>query len=413
MGGGVTIVDSHSCISGTEFIQTYVTFSATMDCPNSDGFTSINITPKGGQSPYEFKIDEQEYQSLEGTPFLKAGNQYTLTIRDASGIESQPQTITLASPINITLSKEPECSDDLQTYTATFTINGGIPPYSVNDVAIDGDSYTTEPIPSKTVFSISVIDSNKCTANTEILHNCCDLPCDGVALQSGYYFSLPDAKAAFQVSFAFEFPKDNTIDLSEDVQKLWQEVAGDGFSFAEKLNALIIENTKGIACLTFTYEPSKSDFMDTWWIEYFECLQFRLLFRSSISDFISGFFITPVGSTFGIRPPINIPAFNTSKMDKCHPKTPVEFVCPEELDLKLEIVPTLKFPALSLSVKSSGSDEPVVYFWEVQNSTTLISNNQDAEFTLLKSELKTTNIRLTVFTKQGCRFVQEEQILIN
>jgi hypothetical protein len=407
----ITVMDSRSCPAEISFNETYVTFSAIMDCPNADSFSSLNIIPKGGLSPYEIKINEQDYQALNEIS-LRAG-EYTLIVHDADGKESLPQTITVASVISFD-SVDFKCSDDLQTYTATIMLSGGKPPYTINGVPFDGNnSYTTDSIASKASVSINVLDSNQCPANIEISHNCCDLPCDGIALRRGYYFSLPEAEVNPQVRFVFEYPQNNRIDLSENVQKLLQEVAGDGFSFAEKLNALIVENTKGIACLIFTYEPSTSGFMDTWWIEHFECLAFELTIRGFFSNerFLI-FSIAPAASVFPNPITASVPAFDGIKINKCNPKAPIERMCAKELDLKLEIVHDFQFPDIFLTAQPSGNEEPIFYLWEVQrqkNINPIMKNGQKVFFTLGEN-IKTINVRLTAFTKNVCRVVLESTI---
>jgi len=101
--------------------KTPPTFTVNIGCANADG-ALVTVTPKGGLSPYSIKIDTEEYQLLGETLTLASG-EHTLRIRDAEDSESTPQTIKIASPLHITLSKEPQCSADSQTYSATFTIS--------------------------------------------------------------------------------------------------------------------------------------------------------------------------------------------------------------------------------------------------------------------------------------------------
>ncbi len=416
MGGGITVADSHSCTAGIEFIQTYVTFNVTTGCPNVDSFSALNITPKGGLSPYEIKINEQEYQALN--EILLSAGEYTLTIRDTGGTESLPQTITVTSAITFD-SIDFKCSDDLQTYTATLMLSGGKPPYTINDVPLDGNSYTTDSIASKAGVSINVLDSNQCPANMEISHNCCDLPCDGIALRRGYYFSLPNIKENFQAHLTFEYPQGNNIDMSAEVQKVLAEVGGDGNSFADIINKLIIERTGGVDCLKFNYEPSKSGVMDTWWIEYFECLPFEFGYSWPLPSprfigSITALTVTPVDSTIVITQrgqvvmTVKTPAFNTVKVNKCNPKSIDEPQCPNELDLKLEITQQVDFPVAFLEVKPVGNDEPIAYLWEVQDAIPPMSNGQQTSFRFTQREPNIKTILLTAFTKDGCRFIQKD-----
>ena len=298
------MVDSHSCTAGIEFIQTYVTFNVTIGCPNSDSFSALNIVPKGGLLPYEIKINEHEYQVLNEIS-LPAG-EYTLTIRDAGGTESLPQTITLASPINITLSKEPECSADSQTYSAIFMISGGTPPYSVNDVPIEGDSYTTDAIPSGTTATITVSDQQPCTAETTISHTCplpCDLPSKGLSRRCAYRLWLQPSTAWMSyikyenmggIKFRFN-GKD--FDISEPLQINVDELNKDfRTSLAitiETLNKIVnesINNAFGVLSknrLSISYTPNDTDPFEVLWVEHFieDTFTFEFSFAYSTEDF--------------------------------------------------------------------------------------------------------------------------------
>jgi hypothetical protein len=398
------------------------TFTVKIGCANADG-ALVTVTPEGGLPPYFIKIDTAEYQLLGETLRLDSG-EHTLKIRDSEDSESIQQTILVASPLMI-VEQDFKCSEDASSYTSSLLISGGTPPYTVNKTVIDGNVYTTNPTASGTLALIDVVDNNQCTNAIEVSHSCkkpCDLPCAGIALRRGYYFSLPNVKdSRFQVNFSFESQKGEKIDLSEKVHGILQEVAGDSKSFVKQINALIAETTGSSDWLKFDYNQSEPGFMDTWWIEYFECLEFSFGFSYPLGVVvavvpITTVTVTPTASTILVTQlekillKVTIPAFDSIKIDKCNPEIPAIPLCPKELNLKLEITQKLNFPVAFLDVKPSGDDQPVAYLWEVQGGNPAMSNDQQANFRFNQLEPNVKNIRLTAFTKDGCRLIQNDAI---
>ena len=53
-------------------------------------------------------------------------------------------------------------------YTATFTISGGTPPYTVNGKSAPANTFTTEPVASGTEVTVEVRDSVNCTLKTSL-----------------------------------------------------------------------------------------------------------------------------------------------------------------------------------------------------------------------------------------------------
>ncbi len=261
------------------------------------------------------------------------------------------------------------------------------------------------------------------TATVYVGKKPCDLPCKGIAVRRGYRFLLyaTSLELKSRISFSFEFPQGNTIDLSEEVQSILQEFAGDGESFAKQINLLIAEKTGKSDWLKFEYGSSEPDSLDIWWIEYFECLQFEFQMSWPIGIVthqvpITTITVTPTASTIvsteGEKTLLNviIPAFDGYKIDKCNPQNPVKPLCDQELDLTLKISQQVDGLTANLNVEHSGSDKPVAYLWEVQNGNPPISNSQQASFTFTQFEPATKLIRLTAFTKKGCRVMVKDII---
>jgi hypothetical protein len=253
----------------------------------------------------------------------------------------------------------------------------------------------------------------------------CDLPCNGIAVRRGYRFLLPSSpKLNIGASFSFEFPQGSVIDLSEEVRIMLQKVAGDNDSFAERINSLIAEKTGRSDWLKFEHSPSESSFMATWWIEYFECLQFELEVHWSIREIIREpdiytISVTPTASTYVVKDmketylDVTIPAFDGYKIDKCNPLTLPKSLCAKEINLALKISHQVEGLMANLKVEPSGIDKPVAYLWEAQDGNPQMSNGQEASFTFTQSEHATRLIQLTAFTERGCRVIVKDTIDLN
>src|SRR5262249_43296165 len=129
-------------------------FTVKVECTNPDGTATATVDVKGGVAPYDIAVDQVGYQALTGPLQLRAGT-HALTVRDAEGTESAVQSITVAMPISF---GEPtyQCADN--RFTATVTISGGTPPYTVNGKTIDGDTFSTDPAPSGASVAVEVTD---------------------------------------------------------------------------------------------------------------------------------------------------------------------------------------------------------------------------------------------------------------
>ncbi len=413
------------------------TFSVMTGCPNSDGFAQVSVTPEGGLPPYDINIDGQGYQPLGETLFLGTGT-HTLTIRDVESAESASQTVTLAPPITF---GEPvlQCGEDFSSYTATFQINGGTPPYSIDGVPIDGNTHTTASIASGTGASIEVADSNQCSAKMAVAHTCvkpCDLPCSGIALRRGYRFWLPEPDAnkpykSFKIeklAFSFEFTQGSRVDLSANVQAIIQSATADDLTarfaevvgkWLEQINKLIAEKTGKADWLKLAYQPALPGSLGTLWIEHFECLKFDIQIisyfqRPEVTEGLSLAY-SPEGTTAQSLGQvkgeiIKIPAFDGVKIDKCNPQNPDATLCAKIPDLKLKIGKQVDKLTAVVNVSPSGGDEPSTYLWEAQDGNPAMANGQQAKFTFTSTDPKTKLILVTAFTKDGCRVIQEDQI---
>jgi hypothetical protein len=411
-------------------------FSTDVSCPGSDGTATVTVKAKGGTAPYEINVDKGGYQTLSDTLPLKAGT-HTLTIRDAEGIESAPQSVSVATPIVIGVPTY-QCSDDFSTYTATVVISGGTSPYAVKGKAVPGNKYTTDAIASGTSFSLEVTDSKQCVGKIQLNHACvkppCDLPCAGIALRRSYRFWLPEPELnktykSFKFDklvFSFEFPQGKTVDLSTDVQNIIKPttVADLNANFAkavggwlDQINKLIADKTGKASWLTLAYDASQPGRLGTLWIEYFECLKFDIQFTSTYqrpeaSEQLRLAYL-PEGTTVQSGTAgevVKIPAYDGTKTDKCEPKTPVVTLCAKAPDLKLTISKTVQGLKATLNVTASGADKPVAFLWEIQDGNPAMTNTQNPTTTFTSNVPKTKLVSVTAFTKEGCKATAVDNI---
>ncbi len=435
----VGVTDKNQCVAQMEVKHTCVpqsapVFDIKMSCPNVDGMTAVTIAAQGGEPPYEIKIDGQAYQPLGDALLLNAGT-HTLMIRDAKNTESVSQSVVVPAPITL---NQPsfKCSDDFRSYTTTLLISGGTPPYIVNGEPVQENTYTSGPVASGSGMAIEVIDKNKCSVKTEVIHTCCDLPCAGIALRRGYRFWLPEPgpnspyrNVGFQkLVFLYEFPQGELVDLSNEVRSIIQATPADlnaGFAgivakWLARVNRLIVEKTGKPDWLKLSYESDKPGIQGILRIEYFECLKFDIqinsIFQRPEVAEVLRLAYSPEGTTTqstvgGVTGDVvRIPAFDTIKIDKCNPQIPIRALRIEAPNLTLKITKKVDKLKASVTVSPSGRDKPVAYLWDAQDGNPAMANTQSAEFTFKSARPKTRLLRVTAFTKEGVRVIQEAKI---
>ncbi len=120
---------------------------------------SITATTENGMSPFTYSLNGGTFQSEATFDNLDEGD-YTITVKDADGVEAATNTITLTNPLEITASNTVMGSQiNVQASGGT-----GIFQYSLN-----GSPFQSESIFSNAdigPFSIEVMDENGCSAIT-------------------------------------------------------------------------------------------------------------------------------------------------------------------------------------------------------------------------------------------------------
>lgn len=431
-----------SDVPGIDFVLPKIppSLSTKIGCTNSDGNASVEITVKGGVQPYDLAVDGGTYDALRSPQLLPAGT-HTLKVRDAEGLESTPQTISI--PATIALGTV-QYTCDGGKYTAAFSITGGTPPYTVNGKAIPGNTFTTDPVDSGTAVDIEVLDNLKCSLKQSLTHDCpppCDLPCNGIAVRRGYRFWMPapDAQNQYKkfgvgrISFSVDADATTHVDLSAKVQPIITAKPADlnasfekvAVSWLNAINKLIAAEPKlnggGKAnWLALSYESLGAGRLGTLWIEHFECLNFSinidcvLGLSGGSQHMVSNYDSTGTNLQVVQTPPaapVTIPAFDGQKSDKCNPGTPVTNLCPEAPQIGLTISKTVNGSSVTLQVTVDHDSPDLQFLWEVQDAKPAMGNGRKFTTTLTNIANKPL-VSVTAFTKDGCSVSKATQIIV-
>lgn len=409
--------------------------SAKPGCTNSDGNCPVDVKVKGGVAPYDIAIDNGSYDALNPPVMLQAGT-HTLKVRDAEGLESSPQTIVIPPAIAIA---NVQYTCDQGKFTATLTISGGTPPYSVNGKAVSGNSFTTDPVDSGKSVDVEVIDSVKCSSGkTTLTHDCpppCDLPCSGIAVKRGFRFWMPEPDATHQYKefapgnlvFTVESAPGKPVDVSAKIKPIITGKPTDlNASFAKvvtdwlaQINKIILAeaglNENNVSWLTLQYETLGAGRLGTLWIEYFGCLKFDIQFASNVALTTGANAIkiaySPTGSSITVNqdPAVTVPPYDGTTTDKCNPNKPVQDLCPQPPQTKLAIARTGQ-QGLKVTFLVTPQPDPgdLQFLWEIPDATPALGTGKT--FTATFPNGATRPVTVTAFNKAGCSVTNTVQI---
>ena len=165
----VTVTDANTCeavgsvvISQVAALELDPAFTNVSCEGEEDGTASVSVS--GGTEPYTF--DWSTGDDTESITDLAPGT-YSVTVTGDSGcLGIASITIGEPSAINLTTSSQPATCFEFTNGTATVSISGGTPPYSV----LWNTGATTETIfgVGAGTYSVVVSDANGCTAETTV-----------------------------------------------------------------------------------------------------------------------------------------------------------------------------------------------------------------------------------------------------
>jgi hypothetical protein len=415
-------------IPGIQFVlpKTPPSLEATIaGMTNENRLAPVKVEVKGGVAPYELSVDNGPYQALEETVMLLAGTRI-LRARDSEATESNDRSITIPEPITF---GTPEFACEEGMFTARVPINGGTPPYTVNGTAIADNVFTTPATISGGEVVVEVVDSANATAKTTLSHECpppCDLPCSGLALRRGYRFWLPEAEpnAPYRIlrleemEFNVESSPGNVVDLTPMVRPIIEKIKPTAVNTAGITKVITTINNEiakvpelndgNTTWLSLRYESLGAGRLGTLWIEYFQCLTFRLrvtetFARPEKEEKVNAIY-TPDGTVLETAdaPLVIIPPFEGEEIDKCQPGMPETPICKTPPRIRLNIERTGSTDrSVTFTVIATPASGELQFLWEIQGATPPMGSGPT--FTTQLPPANTASlISVTAFTRAGC-----------
>ena len=422
----VTVTDSMGCTATVDLSHVCPpSFTLAVSCTAANGNAPVTVTATDGVSPYSVSVDGGAFAALVN-PLQLATGAHTIKLRDAQNTDADPQNVTIAAPIVIGTPNY-SCSDG--NYTGTATFSGGTPPWTVNGKPVAAPVIVTDPTPSGTTVTMTVMDSMGCTASADFNHTCCTLPCDGITLNRGYRFFIPDADKANiyrsfnvnAVAFKVTASPGKVIDLSTDVAGILvasaTQLSPTNFNttvntWIKKINELVANTPELVEAgkaqwLTLGYQAVAPGRLGILTIEYFKCLDFdieiNLSYSTAKDQKTLDIRYTPAGTTIRSGDSIStFPAFDGTTTDKCNDTKPAP-LCPTKPDFTVSIKgkntgvagQTMDFEAAA-SVPISG----LTFFWEAPSGSPDIGDKQTFSTSFGVAGNKVVTV--TGFNAKGC-----------
>jgi hypothetical protein len=352
----IIITDSRQCTASQKFRNSCLpslAFTTRVGCTTSENMAPVQILPTGGTPPYRVRTGTEGPVSITGPLLLSIGI-HNISVLDAADTETASQVVAV-SPRLILTESDFTCQGTA-SYRSFILIQGGSPPYTANSRPVTGNVFTTDPVASGTVVSVTVTDQNNCSATIDVQHACeesCNLPCGGQSRRCAYRLWLQpasgEAKYAMYrpdsiVKFRFndkdiELPDSNNLLLVTAAQ-LNADFRNAMGAVIKKLNevighALVTElGDAGANRLVITYDPVETDPFAILLIEYFVCDTFSIEFNYSFANLAPAFSLTmrytnkpdaggvPFSGAVSVNRRLNnketrVPAFDCSERNQC------------------------------------------------------------------------------------------------
>lgn len=133
---------------------------------NGDSDGSITITTSGGTAPYQYSIDNVNFQSSEMFSGLEAGSLTVFVLDDNGCTGFQDIVITEPNTLTASLITSPACFDETNG-SIEVIVTGGSSPF---EYSIDGTNFQSSDVfenlaPSS--YTISILDAKGCTTSSQ------------------------------------------------------------------------------------------------------------------------------------------------------------------------------------------------------------------------------------------------------
>lgn len=425
--------------------KTPPTFTVQMACTSSNNQAEVTVTPKGGEGPYSYKLEDADvFLPLTGALMLSSGT-HTLVIQDSAGTESAPRSLTVPTPLTI----EKEAYIDnvaAKTYQVSFPISGGTAPYTSETGTLVGSTFTSLPVTSGKAVTVSVTDSAGCKASREFKHTVCDLPCGGVSHRCAYRLWLqpPVGEARYQtyrqegeaVKLRFNgtdipLPGTNAI-LQAETTQLNDSFENTMGGIVKKLNDVVNQaligalGPQGKNRLVLGYKPAAKDPFGVLWIEHFVCETFSIEFNFSFSKPSPAFSLAwrytnekdATGAAFTGAVMVNrrlnsketrIPVLDCSERNQCAGSDYTKLCQGPDPKLKFEIAPRENNNfSLQADVSNMPASDIVAWVWDM--SAQPLEPFYEGKQVVAGLTRPEGVVRLTAITNKGCFAVAQRNI---
>lgn len=405
-----------------------------LGCTDPVGTAEATLMVEGAVGGISVQIDGGPFIPSRGKLRLGMGA-HTVVIRDDEGTESAPVQVVVPAPLTVGVARIDE-DGAAGTYRVSFEIAGGTAPYTAAPGAVDGTTYTGEPVPNGQPVTVTITDANGCTASEEFQHSACDLPCGGAAIRQHYRFWLPAATQGLPINeyvaevgeFSINGPA-GPFTLTNDVQDIVNSApspirTADFDSVAARwidhINERIARAVGSPDWVRLEYVPAdESSTTGSFTIDRLDCVEvnFALQVRyiqGRVSR-VTELKYTAAGTGLHNLEPqpewdVLVPPFDTVTSNKCRPGEPPVLLC-GDLSLRVSIESGGDFPNdVFVSARWDGNDAPQVFLWEVEDATPALANGEVAHFALTRQDRPEKRVRLVAFTEAGCAAVATEMI---
>ncbi|THH39405.1 hypothetical protein [Neolewinella litorea] len=410
----------------------------------------MRLRVSGGTPPYFLQDANGNRQPVpEETLMLRAGLSFTVV---DDGGQQVSLTVALLPPLRAQLAGAPTCTDDLQTFSQDFIIEGGRPPYTFRQpdgssaTAEQGEVVTVSGIASGESFTLNVQDAfgEECATTLDFpAHTCvadepdCGLPCDGIAVRASapLWAQLPARDTLRYENFrltvrGLQLTLDDGTTLSLGRQELATlnrnlrtEIDGGGaltnVDYANRMREcmkIIMESTDaainqpaGLANgePALRLDSRTEDGPDRLTFQTFACFTFEMVVNvrytevDRTTDFNRDRERTLSYSQDGVRESDNapFPSFERFRIDRCDPNAQPEPECRDLFEVRIQV----EGDGMSRSLGTEGGgNRELRFWWDAQMADPGFGEGRKIEVTYSRDGTEVIAAVLAVDPDTGC-----------
>jgi gliding motility-associated-like protein/uncharacterized repeat protein (TIGR01451 family) len=167
----VAIKDAHGCTLFTQVvtISEPAPLAANVNItpiPCQNETASLSINASGGTAPYQYSLNNNNYQTSPTFSYLNAGT-YTISLQDSNNCNTQINNIQIINPLPLNISANADTACYNQPTLVSLTASGGTGAYQFS---VAGNPFQTQSYFNLGAgnYTLNVQDSNHCTAQTTL-----------------------------------------------------------------------------------------------------------------------------------------------------------------------------------------------------------------------------------------------------